>query len=174
VKTQGLNVCPIPVLGFEECPTNDYGFTGKVLSGNTWNFGPAITQPYWALGFEMLGKQYDQLRLNRKREVLQTNLGINAQQAIFFSTLLLYNATQVNSTTAQFTDAYETESGLVETQFQVAFNLSAMTITVQNLFTQLPQGGGMRACNEVLTSFWKAFVLNFSSPPTQIQIPYPI
>jgi hypothetical protein len=177
-QSQGLNLCPIPVLGYRECDTSIYSFEGAILSGKTWDFTPAINQPYWALGFEFLGRQYAQLGLGKTNNYFDgvsapTNPpAINAQQALFFQTLQLYNCTAVNSTTAQMTDSYNTPSGIVQTEFQVAFNISAKTITIQNLMTKLPQQSSFRACNEVLLSQWKAFLIQFAVVPGSISIPY--
>lgn len=152
--------------------------SGVVLSAQTWNFAPVITEPSWALGFEMLGLQYDQLKLNQRDEYFQgvqapsTPPAINAQQALFFTSLRTYNCTSLNSTTAQFTDAYATPTGIVQTKFTAQFDLVGKKVTVSNLMTKLPQSGSFRACNEILTSAFRAFVLQFQQAPSQVDIPY--
>ena len=292
MRNPGLNVCPIPILGFAECPSENYSFTGKVIVGQTYDLSAAVVEPHWALGFEFVGKAYDSryrrnlfnpnsirrigvvdtngyflitdpelntaysltapngvLTLNTSPGIgtgtpsfdiygnpliydtvndvfysltspdgvltLSTNLGvgtvgghydnsgnvqtsdaanalwysltapgsvltlsgssrygINVQQAYFYNSLRLLNCSQVNSTTAQMADSYNTPSGLVLTQFQVAFDISAKTITLGNLLTQLPQQSAFRACAEILVAYWRVTVFNYPVQPTEILLPY--
>lgn len=179
-ENTGLAVCPTSVLGYTEASTDQYSFSGKILSGQTWDFTPVINQPYWALGFEMLGKQYDLLGLQCPEQYFagvtpNANVpSINAQQALYYTSLRVYNCAILNSTTAQMSDVYATPTGIVKTQWTVGFNHSAKMITVSNLMTQLPQGGGFRACTEVLLAFWRPFIVQFPEAVAQVNIPYTI
>lgn len=51
----GLDICPLPALGYTECPSDNYSLTGNIIVGQTYDFSPALTAPFWALGFEFLG-----------------------------------------------------------------------------------------------------------------------
>lgn len=154
----GLNICVPNGLGFIECPTNETTITGNILSGQAYDFTPAVTGSFWALGFSFLGNSYP--------------FAINFQQAFLFSTLQLYNCTQINANTVQFTDSYETPNGLVQTQFQVILDHAAKKVYVQNLFTKLPQQSGFRACSEILLNYWEIRLFNYNESPIVIKLPY--
>jgi hypothetical protein len=117
-------------------------------------------EPFWALGFSSLGNQYP--------------YAVNIEQAFFFTNLQVYpsDLPQIDSVTVQFSDEYATPSGLVQTMWTIAFNHSAKTITVGNLMTKLPQGGGFRASTEILLSFFKFNVFSYAVSPATIILPY--
>lgn len=155
-----LDICRTNALGFVECPTNTSKLTGNVLIAQTYDFSPAVTEPFWALGFSSLGNQYP--------------YAVNIQQAFFYNNLQVYpsDLPQLNATTVQFGDSYKTPSGIVQTKWTIKFDHVAKTITVGNLMTKLPQSSSYRACSEILLSFWKANVFNYSVSPETILLPY--
>ena len=157
---KGLDICPTNALGFIECPSGTNFLTGSVLIAQTYDFSAAISEPYWALAFGSLGNAYPNV--------------VTIEEALFYASLQVYptNLPTVNSTTAQFSDQYQTPSGLVQTQWQVAFDHSAKTITVQNLMTKLPQSSSFQRCTEILLAYWKMTALNYASPPSQITLPF--
>lgn len=154
----GLDVCPIPLLGFQDCPTDNYSVTGKALWGQVIDFTPSVVQPYWALGFEFMTNAYP----NK----------VYVEQAFYFSSLQLYRCSQVDTVTAQMNDSYLTSEGLVQTAFQIKFDQPNKKIYIQNLTTQLPQQSAPRGCAEILTRFWRATVFNFAALPGAITLPY--
>lgn len=156
----GIDICPISVLGFIECPTDNYQISGDTLIAQTYDFTSAINNPYWTLGFASLGNAYP--------------YAVNVQQALFLNSLQVYptNLPQIDAVTAQFFDQYETTSGLVQTKWQIAFNHAAKTIAIQNLFTKLPQMSSYRACSEILLSYWKMNIFTYAQPPSSITLPY--
>jgi len=156
----GLDVCPIPVLGFRECPSNETTVSGTILSGQVYDFSAAAITSFWALGFAFLGNGYPNV--------------VNMQQAFLYSTLQLYppNLTVINSNTVQFTDYYNTPSGYVQTQWQVVLDHTAKKIYIQNLMTKLPQQTAFRACSEIFVNYWAAKFFTYTEPPNTIYLPF--
>lgn len=147
-----------PVLGFQECSNDTFSATGRILVGQTINFAPALVEPFWALGFEFMGRSFPN--------------SANAQQAFFYTSLQLLNCSEVNSTTAQCSDSYMTPSGLVQTQFQVVFNHASQQITLTNLMTKLPQNSTFLPCTEILVNFWRAVLFNYAEASQEILLPF--
>lgn len=157
---QGLDICPINALEFQECATNETTISGSVISGQAYDFSASATEPFWALGYAFLGNGYPNI--------------VNMQQAFLYSTLQLYppTITVINSNTVQFNDFYNTPSGYVQTQWQVALDHTDKKIIVQNLMTKLPQQSAFRACSEILVNYWKTTLFIYSEPPTTIFLPF--
>lgn len=156
----GLNICPISPLGFVECSTDDYALRGTILVAQTYDFTAAITEPYWALGFSSLGNSYPNLT--------------NIEQAFYYNNLQVYPSDLpiLNSTTVQFSDEYQTPTGLVKTRWQISFDPTNKLITIGNLLTKLPQDNAFRSCTEILLAFWKCNAFSFAVPPATILLPY--
>lgn len=157
---QGLDVCPISPLGFTECSTDNYQITGNVLVAQIYDFTAAITEPYWALGFSSLGNAYPN--------------SVVVEQAFYFDNTQVYpsDLPLISATKVQFSDEYQTPSGLVQTTWTVTINHASKTITIGDLMTKLPQESAFRACTEILLAFYKMNAFNYPVAPTMIALPY--
>lgn len=159
-NTHELDVCPINALGFTECSTDTYQINGTILVAQTYDFTAAITEPYWALGFSSLGNAYPN--------------SVLVEQAFYFDGMKVYpsNLPLLSSTKVQFSDEYQTPSGLVQTMWTITINHAAKTFIVGDLMTKLPQETSFRACTEILLAFYKLNAFNYPVAPTMIALPY--